>query len=234
MMARNQVSRTAAKPTAKRGGGLQPSAEKGPFACVFIDFQNDFCDPEGVAGQLGCDLSGVRAAVDNAARLLAWCREAGVPVVHSRHMTERNGLSDSPSWTHFTNRAGNGTVTLRDSWGAEFLKELKPLDTELVVEKYRSSAFHGTKLDSLLRVRGIEHLLVCGVLAEGCVEATVRDGLHNDYFVSVVTDAVASHSAAIFNAYLTIAQARYGTFTADDILERYGAHAGEHAEQESR
>lgn len=229
MVDRNRVGRPTTKPAVETSRGVWSVSTKRPFGCIFIDFQNDFCDPEGVAGQRGCDLSGVQVAVDNAARLLAWCREAGVPVIHTRHMTERYGLSDSPSWTAFTNRSGNGTVTLRDSWGAEHLRELKPLDTELVVEKYRSSAFHGTKLDSLLRIRGIEHLVVCGVLAEGCVDATVRDGLHNDYFVSVVTDAVASHSAVIYSSYLTIAQARYGTFTTDDLLERYSAHIHEHA-----
>lgn len=188
-------------------------------AVLFIDFQHDFCHVDGVAGRLNCDLAGVRRAVKNAARLLAGCREFGVPVIHSRHIEEKHGLSGSASWTSFTRR-GNGPVTIRGSWGARHLIELEPSETELTVEKYRSSAFHGTNLVNLLRARKIEHIAVCGVLAEGCVDATVRDGLHNDFFVSVVTDATASHSQEIFEAYLKIVRARYESWTAEELLER--------------
>lgn len=189
-------------------------------AVLFIDFQHDFCHAEGAAGRLGCDLKGVGLAVSNAIRLLAGCREAGILAVHSRHVAEKNGLSDSPAWSSFTNRFGNGAVTIRDTWGAQHLAELEPLETEPVVEKYRSSAFHGNNLLNLLRVRGIEHVAVCGVLAEGCVEATVRDALHNDFFVAVVTDATASHKPEVFEAYLTITRARYDTYTTDEFLEQ--------------
>ena len=197
------------------------TARNGSSAVLFIDFQHDFCHVDGVAGRRDCDMEGVARAVKNAATLLAGCRQMGIPNVHSRHVTEENGLSDSPSWTSFTNKFANGTVTIRGSWGGRHLAELEPLKTEPVVEKYRSSAFHGTNLLNLLRVRGIEHIAICGVLAEGCVEATVRDGLHNDFFVTVVTDATASHSQEIYDAYLKITRARYDACTASDLLERY-------------
>ena len=196
------------------------AARKGLSAVLFIDFQNDFCHAEGAAGRLGCDLQGVRTAVANATRLLAGCREAGILAVHSRHVAEKNGLSDSPAWSSFTDRFGNGAVTIRGTWGGQHLTELAPRETEPVVEKYRSSAFHGTNLLNLLRVRGIEQVTVCGVLAEGCVEATVRDALHNDFFVSVVTDATASHKPEVFEAYLTITRARYDTYTTDEFIEQ--------------
>lgn len=210
-------SAEASRPRHERG---RTAIQKRRSAVLFIDFQHDFCHDEGAAGRLGCDLKGVRLAVSNATRLLAGCRETGILAVHSRHVAEKNGLSDSPAWNSFTNRFGNGAVTIRDTWGAKHLAELEPLKSEPVVEKYRSSAFHGNSLLNLLRVRGIEHVAVCGVLAEGCVEATVRDALHNDFFVSVVTDATASHKPEVFEAYLTITRARYDTYTTDEFLEQ--------------
>lgn len=210
--------------TQRNGTGL--AALKGQSAVLFIDFQNDFCHAAGSAGKLGCDLQGVGRAVANATRLLAGCRKAGILAVHSRHIAEKNGLSDSPAWSGFTNRFGNGAVTIRGTWGAQHLPELAPIETEPVVEKYRSSAFHGTNLLNLLRVRGIEQVIVCGVLAEGCVEATVRDALHNDFFVSVVTDATASHKPKVFEAYLTITRARYDNYTTDEFLEQIRSHRG--------
>jgi nicotinamidase-related amidase len=79
---------------------------------------------------------------------------------------------------------------------------LEPLDGDLVVKKYRSSAFWGTNLELLLRSNGIESVVVTGCTTEGCVESTARDAMFSHYVV-IATDAVASddrgqHDASIY------------------------------------
>ena len=60
-----------------------------------------------------------------------------------------------------------------------------------------TSGFTSGRLDALLRERGIEHLIICGVLANGAVEHSARDAADRGYGVIAVTDACAAESWAI-------------------------------------
>lgn len=62
----------------------------------------------------------------------------------------------------------------------------------MVVKKYRAGGFWGTNLDLVLRSNGITSVVMAGCTTEGCVESTARDAMLNDYYVVIVTDAVAS------------------------------------------
>ena len=64
-------------------------------------------------------------------------------------------------------------------------------DREISVDKYRYSAFAGTRLDLILRSHRIETLVLCGVATSGCVESTTRDGLFHDYYVVTAADCCA-------------------------------------------
>jgi biuret amidohydrolase len=60
------------------------------------------------------------------------------------------------------------------------------------VTKPRVSAFYGTNLESILRARRIERLVVAGVSTAWAVQSTVRDAHDRDYQVVVVEDACAA------------------------------------------
>lgn len=98
-----------------------------------------------------------------------------------------------------------------------------PGPEDLVVTKHRSSAFHGTNLEVLLRARGIRRLLLTGVLAEGCVESTLRSAFHRDFYVALVSDCTASYDAGIHEAYLKVVSARHDVVTADEVIARWAA-----------
>ncbi len=94
-------------------------------------------------------------------------------------------------------------ICLAESWGAEFYR-VSPLRNEFVVTKHRFSGFFGTDLDLVLRSRGIETLLLCGVATNVCVETTVRDAFNLDYNVILVEDccgpfALDEHAATLTN-----------------------------------
>ncbi len=57
-----------------------------------------------------------------------------------------------------------------------------------------SSGFANTDLDQQLKAHGIDRLIVIGVRANTCVEATVRFAAELGYDVTVVEDATASLS----------------------------------------
>jgi ureidoacrylate peracid hydrolase len=162
-------------------------------ALVVVDMQNDFGHPDGHFARNGQDVSAIGAVVGRVARLVDAARASGVLVVWIQQTTLPDARSDSPAWLAFKMRHGvPPEYTLEGSWGQRFLEPLAPRHGEPVVQKHRSSAFRGTALDSLLRNGGVESIVVCGCVTEGCVESTVRDGAFHDFYATVAEDAVGS------------------------------------------
>lgn len=84
--------------------------------------------------------------------------------------------------------------------GAEegvILEEVRPREDELVITKDDPDIFQGTDLDSLLRKKGVNTLLIAGVLTNECVEASVLQAVENGYRVILVEDSTAAFSEII-------------------------------------
>ncbi len=109
----------------------------------------------------------------NIARLLLAWRERNATIVHVRHVSRTLGSLFWPGQP-----------------GAEFQKELKPLDSEHVVEKNVPDAFINTGLERWLHVRGINELLIVGVSTSHSVESTARTAGNLGFKTMVASDAV--------------------------------------------
>ena len=70
-------------------------------------------------------------------------------------------------------------------------------------EHWGSSGFANTDLDLQLKRHGIQKLIVMGLIAHTCVEATVRYAAELGYEVTMVKDATASYSEEHMHAVLT-------------------------------
>lgn len=124
--------------------------------------------------------------------LLAAAREQEIAVVHIRH------------------DYGEGHVWARGTPGWQIHAPLAPLVDEMVIDKTRNSAFYRTSLDTLLRERGIDTVVVCGVHTEFCIDATIRAAFDREYGVIVPREANSSEG----NAYMDAARlhAYYNSF----------------------
>jgi nicotinamidase-related amidase len=203
-------------------------------ALLIIDMQNDFCAADGSAAQCGSDVSMYEDIVPRIVALAEACRARRVPVINVRMLSLADGASDSPSWIRLKMRAsGNAdgsqpqiwSFATSGTWGADFLPALKPKPGDLLVTKLRSSAFHNTDLDQILRARGIQTVLVCGCTTEGCVESTVRDAGFHDYFAVVVRDCVASDVPELHEASLLVMAAyRADVTTASEAINQIRTH----------
>jgi ureidoacrylate peracid hydrolase len=74
----------------------------------------------------------------------------------------------------------------------------------VVAEHWCSSGFANTDLDLQLKKHGIHQLIVIGLIAHTCIEATVRFAAELGYEVTVVKDATADYSDKEMHAALDI------------------------------
>jgi nicotinamidase-related amidase len=204
-------------------------------ALVLVDMQRDFVDSDGAFGRLGVDLSMYPAMRPRLAALLEAARAAGVVIVHVQMTTLPGRASDSPAQLRFnlrmhaSVRAGGPALRYTEigTPGREFAEEFQPRQGELVVPKWRSSAFHGTSLDLLLRSNGIKTVVVTGCTTEGCVESTARDALFSDYYVVVVEDCVASDDRDQHEASLLLMRHRFDLAGSAEIAALWAPGTGE-------
>jgi nicotinamidase-related amidase/chorismate mutase len=144
-------------------------------ALIIIDVQNAIDDPRwgrrNNPHAEGC----MRALLDH------W-RAREWPIIHVRHE------SREPNSTY---RPGQP--------GCDFKAEVKPRIGETVLTKHTNSAFVGTDLHALLRAQDIGSLVICGVITNNSVEATVRVAGNLGYLIYVVRDATATFDMIDFD-----------------------------------
>ncbi len=200
-------------------------------ALLIIDMQRDFCCAGGSFDRLGVDLSMYPPVIDRIGGLLEGARQSGVLPVFIQMTVLPNRASESPAQIRFNLRLHDGhhgqaeplAYTVDGSEGQKFVPGLEPQDGELVVKKYRSSAFWGTNLALLLRSNGIKSVVVSGCTTEGCVESTARDAMFSDYYVVLATDAVASDDRKQHDASMYLMAHRFDLATSEDIRKHWPA-----------
>ena len=200
-------------------------------ALLIVDMQRDFCCAGGSFDRLGVDLSMYPPVIKRIGELLEGARQAGVLPIFILMTVLPNRASESPAQIRFNLRLHDGhhgqaeplAYTVDGSEGQKLVPGLEPRDGELVVKKYRSSAFWGTNLALLLRSNGIKSVVVSGCTTEGCVESTARDAMFSDYYVVLATDAVGSDDRKQHDASMSLMARRFALATSEDIRKHWTA-----------
>ncbi|HET7022293.1 MAG TPA: isochorismatase family cysteine hydrolase [Xanthobacteraceae bacterium] len=188
-------------------------------ALLIIDMQRDFLEPGGFGAALGNDVSRLKAAVGPCADVLAAARRAGILIIHTRE-GHRPDLSDAPAIKLERGdpalRIGApgpmGRILVRGEPGHDIIPELYPAAGEPVIDKPGKGAFYQTDLELMLRNRGVETLLVCGVTTEVCVNTTVREANDRGFRCIVLADCCASYFPEFHEAGLKMIKAQGGIF----------------------
>src|SRR5246500_2344661 len=195
------------------------TVDTGRTALIIIDMQRDFLEPGGFGAALGNDVSRLRAAVLPLREILAAARRAGLLVIHTRE-GHRPDLSDAPRLKvergdpalRIGARGPMGRILVRGEPGHDIIPELYPITGEPVIDKPGKGAFCQTDLELMLRNRGIENLLVCGVTTEVCVNTTVREANDRGFRCIVISDCCASYFPEFHEAGLAMIKAQGGIF----------------------
>lgn len=169
-------------------------------AVVVIDMQNAYASPGGYVDEAGFDVSGAAGAIGKIAQVLDTARSAGIQVVYLQNGWDPDyveaGGPGSPNW-HKSNALKTmrkrpelaGKLLARGGWDYALVDALEPQDGDIVLGKTRYSAFFNSQLDSVLRSRGIRTIVFVGIATNVCVESTLRDGFHLEYFGVMLEDA---------------------------------------------
>jgi len=211
----------------ERHGSAHPFAEFDPrrAALVVIDMQNAFL-MEGV-GHAVC--AKAREIVPNVNRLAAAMRDAGGTVVWIKNTHDESCLE---SWSVMHNasrpeaREKRIAAMSEGTLGHQLWAGLEPVPEDLVVKKYRYSAFLQTSSDlpQILADRGIETVLITGTMTSVCCDSSARDAMMLNFRTLMVSDACATstdeeHAAALGLFYLTFGD----VLSTDELVSRLRA-----------
>lgn len=170
-------------------------------AVVVVDVQNDFCDPVEypAAAQM---LPRLRQFLDQA-------RRAGVRLVFTQVVHDET--TDTEVWTsRYLTRPHRRNTCRVGSPGADFHPDFRPQADDLVIVKYRYSAFLGTPLEINLRALGIRTLVMTGIATNVCVESTARDAFQRDFYVVALEDCTATNSETLHQNSLENIERHFG------------------------
>ncbi|MGG7726442.1 pyrimidine utilization protein B [Klebsiella aerogenes] len=185
-------------------------------ALIVVDMQNAYASQGGYLDLAGFDVSATRPVIDNINLAVAAARAAGMLIIWFQNGWDEQyveaGGPGSPNY-HKSNALKTmrqrpelqGKLLAKGGWDYQLVDELRPREGDIILPKPRYSVFFNTPLDSILRSRGIRHLVFTGIATNVCVESTLRDGFFLEYFGVVLEDATHqagpafAQQAALFN-----------------------------------
>lgn len=120
----------------------------------------------------------------NSQKLLNFFREKGWPVLHVQHVSE------------------NTQSRFHVSQGQDFKDGFQPCPGESVFQKIVNSAFIGTNLESYLRDKKIDKLVIAGLTLPHCVSTTTRMAANLGFKTLLISDATASFALPNLDGHL--------------------------------
>ena len=153
-------------------------------ALINVDLQRCFVAGSPIAAPEGL------AVLVRLNSLAAICRQAGITVIHTRFVLEPDG-SDLGVLGEMSPPARAGMLN-RDAASAQLDERLLVHEEDLVLDKPRFGAFSRTGLEEILRSRGIDTVIIGGVVTNVCCETTAREAMQREFHVFFLSDGTAA------------------------------------------
>jgi ureidoacrylate peracid hydrolase len=155
-------------------------------ALVIHDMQNDFIKESLATPEMREVVKRVRALIDLAHSL-------PIPVIYTRYEGDP-AIGYLPERAPYFRYSG-AEICLKGSPGADIIDELRPTPDDHVITKVRYSGFHGTRLETLLAVKGVWILIAAGGSTNWGVEWLARDARSRDMITIALRDCTYSLTA---------------------------------------
>jgi ureidoacrylate peracid hydrolase len=175
-------------------------------ALLVIDPYNDFISEGGKLWDRVRSVAEANNCIPHMMAVLTAARQAQLRVFYALHHRYRPG--DYETWKYIApvqKAAWSRKTFAYGTWGGEIRNEFAPQPGDIVaLEHWCSSGFANTDLDLQLKRHGIQRLIIIGLIAHTCVEATVRFAVELGYDVTIVRDATADYSDEAMHAALDV------------------------------
>jgi len=168
---------------------------------LLVDPYNDFLSEGGKLNGPARQVIDSVNLLEHLRKLVASARAAGVRIFYVPH--HRALPADFENWKHATpyQLAGHKVQAFAvGTWGGEWHPDFTPEAGDVIIKEHWSSGFAGTDLDLHLKQHGVEKIIIIGMLANTCLEATGRYGMELGYHVTLVRDATAAFSPEAMHA----------------------------------
>lgn len=154
------------------------------MALLNIDMQNCFVEGSPIAAPEGLTVLG------RINRLSSACRKAGIPIVHTSLVLRPDGSNLGVFGE--TSPPAKAGILNKGSGSAALHKALVVDAHDILLDKPRFGAFHGTDLELILRGRGVDTVIISGIATNVCCETTAREAMVRDFHVFFLSDGTAT------------------------------------------
>ncbi|RJP54119.1 MAG: isochorismatase family protein [Anaerolineaceae bacterium] len=160
----------------------------GRAALLVLDMQNYFLREDAHAF-----IPSAPAILPNIQKLISEFESHNRPIVFTRHVNTDADAGMMSRWWRNVIRAESPDSLIHAS-----------LDTSkgIVLEKTQYDAFHNTSLEDILRGRGVEQVIVTGVMTHLCCESTARSAFMRGFEVLFCLDGTATYTEAFHRSAL--------------------------------
>ena len=184
---------------------------KSNTALLVIDMQNDFIQEGAVL-----EVKGIRKGILKFKEFINKLREKGIIIIYTKHIFDLVNNPIEVKLYPFLAKKG-----LRDNtFGTDIFGELKPSAEDLIIKKRRYDSFIGTELESALRCRGIENLIITGTMTNVCCESTARTAMMKDFNVLFCSDLTFTSDSDIHKNTLKNILAHFGKVMSSEEISR--------------
>jgi ureidoacrylate peracid hydrolase len=153
-------------------------------ALINVDIQNCFVQGSPIAAPDGL------AVLERINRLAAECRKTGILVVHTSIVLRPDG-SNTGILAETAPVVKSGILN-KGAASAALHPKLVVDAGDILLDKPRFGAFHGTDLEMILRNRGIDTVVISGIATNICCETTAREAAVRDFRVFFLSDGTAT------------------------------------------
>ena len=202
----------------ERYGTYQPSRT----GILLVDPYNDFIHPEGKAYSRSKEVIEAVHLLDNMRKVIKVARELAIKVLYVPH--HRSEPNDYMHWKYPTSTqlsTRDHQIFAKDTWGGTFHEDFQPQPNDIIIkEHWAQNGFVNTDLDHQLKQHDIDRVILIGMLANTCIEATGRIAMELGYHVTLVKDASAAFTWEHMHAAHELNGPTYAhaILTADELL----------------
>ncbi len=190
----------------------------GRSALIVWDMQNEICKMHYARNAIGFDqlLRNVRTLIDSS-------HTNDIPVIYSQHAGLPSEFQSKYMRLSLQRRGipEGSTFMAEGSQEWKIVKELDPLrDKDIVLQKHTASFFVGTPLEQLLRNRGIEAVILCGIATQAGIEGTARHASELGFCPVIVEDAVGSRNQELHENSLKVMRQMFEVQSTEETVRK--------------